>query len=132
MDNAIAHADQPASNTTIPLMMSATNPIAAGKNIPRRYDITGAPFHIGAHIFVEKLVDPETLDYLAEETDLCPDDIEGELVGLEGVLVHYDYDCGCGQIFPDQPMIGVRIAAGKFEGEIIEFWPEELLEVMPD
>lgn len=40
-----------------------------------------------------------------------------------GIIVYFDYECGCGQSFPEDPMIGV-----KFEKNILEeFWKEELL-----
>lgn len=102
-------------------MMSATNSTPAGRNIPRRHNIEGAPFSIGQRVKITTLVDIETLDYLA----IPPDEIEDTLIGQEGTLEHYDYDCGCGQIFPDQPMIGIRLA----DDTLIEFWPEELAAV---
>lgn len=114
-------------------MMSATNPEPAGRNIPRTHDIDGAPFHIGAAVKVKDLTDPHTLYYLLEgkKFDLCQDDIHDklheELIGSTGKLVHYDYDCGCGQIFPHEPMIGVMIDSGMFKGKRIEFWREELV-----
>jgi len=39
-----------------------------------------------------------------------------------GVVKYFDYDCGCGQSYPDDPMIGVKFA----DGEIEEFWKEEI------
>jgi hypothetical protein len=95
-------------------MMSASNPIAAGRNIPRLYNIEGAPFSIGETVIIDNLVDIETLEYRDEPE---------HLIGQQGNVAHYDYDCGCGQIFPDQPMIGVTLADGTIE----EFWPEELI-----
>lgn len=113
-------------------MMSETNPESAGKNIPRTHDIEGAPFHIGAEVKVEDLTDPHTLYYLLEEKklDLCRDELHDklfeELIGSTGHLKHYDYDCGCGQEYPHQPMIGVLMNSGMFKGQTIEFWKEEL------
>jgi hypothetical protein len=43
-------------------------------------------------------------------------------VGRAGVVAHLEYSCGCGQTFPEDPMIGVRFP----EGELEEFWKEEL------
>lgn len=113
--------------------MSSTNPEAAGRNIPRTYDIEGAPFSIHAEVTVQDLTDPHTLYYLLEDKklDICRDEfhdrLHEELIGSTGHLVHYDYDCGCGQMFPEQPMIGVKINSGMFKGETIEFWREELV-----
>jgi hypothetical protein len=39
-----------------------------------------------------------------------------------GLVDHLDYDCGCGQSYPDDPMIGVTFA----DGDMWEFWNEEL------
>ena len=38
-----------------------------------------------------------------------------------GHVVHFEYSCGCGQSYPDDPMIGVA-----FEGLIEDYWKEEL------
>lgn len=43
-------------------------------------------------------------------------------IGRAGVVDHLDYDCGCGQTYPDDPMIGVTFDDGAAE----EFWSEEL------
>lgn len=47
---------------------------------------------------------------------------ESLLVGEVGSVRYLEYDCGCGQVFPSEPMIGVRFATGVTR----EFWPEEL------
>lgn len=44
-------------------------------------------------------------------------------VGMEAVVEHFDYDGGCGQTFPNDPMIGVRFCDGTVE----EFWHEEVI-----
>ena len=44
------------------------------------------------------------------------------LVGLSGTVEYLEYDCGCGQSYPGDPMIGVRLEDGTLE----EFWAEEL------
>ena len=103
-------------------MMSATNPEAAGRNIPRCYDIEGAPFSIGAMVKITDLTDPDTFSY----TKLPEDELEDAFIGVTAIVRHYDYDCGCGQIFPDQPMIGVEFQSGPLKGQIHEMWPEEL------
>lgn len=43
-------------------------------------------------------------------------------LGKSGKVTHFDYDCGCGQSYPDDPMIEVQFDDGKIE----EFWKEEL------
>ena len=70
------------------------------------HDLDGAPFRIGAAVRVVALTD-ETAD-------------DGFL-GCQGAVLYFEYACGCGQTFPDDPMIGVRLDAGS-----AEFWKEEL------
>lgn len=48
-----------------------------------------------------------------------------EYIGRDGEVDHLDYDCGCGQTYPGDPMIGVNFDNG--DGE--EFWKEELTPV---
>jgi hypothetical protein len=69
-------------------------------------DIPGAPFRIGQRVRVAAITD-ETADV--------------ELLGNEGIVTYFEYDCGCGQTFPEDPMIGVL-----FGSKIEEFWKEEL------
>lgn len=45
-----------------------------------------------------------------------------EFSGQEGIVKYFDYDCGCGQTVPKDPMIGVEFS----NGEIEEYWKEEL------
>ena len=45
-----------------------------------------------------------------------------EFVGRAGRVVHLEYGCGCGQSYPDDPMIGVDFDGG----DVQEFWREEL------
>jgi hypothetical protein len=45
-----------------------------------------------------------------------------EHIGRVGTVRHLEYFCGCGQRYPDMPMIGVTFDDGRWE----EFWPEEL------
>jgi len=37
-------------------------------------------------------------------------------------VIYFEYECGCGQTFPGDPMIGIKSSDGK----IGEFWKEEL------
>jgi len=77
----------------------------------RPYNIYGAPFSIGDRVRVTHLIDNTG---------------EPSLIGKTGVIEHYEYDCGCGQVFPSSPMIGVRFPSDKDEW-LEEFWREELV-----
>lgn len=69
-------------------------------------DLDGAPFRIGDEVRVVQLAD-ETAD--------------PKYLDHEGTVQYFEYACGCGQRFPNDPMIGV-----KFSRKIDEFWKEEL------
>ena len=43
-------------------------------------------------------------------------------IGKIGQVIKFDFDCKCGQSYPDDPMIGVEFPSGRYE----EFWREEL------
>ncbi len=73
----------------------------------RPYDVPGAPLNIGLRVTV---------------VQLCDDTAAEAWIGQVGVVEHYEYDCGCGQTYPHDPMIGVRFDNGAVE----EFWIEEL------
>lgn len=73
---------------------------------PIRRNVRGAPFWIGDHVRVTQIV-----DFAASKT----------LVGKVGTVEYFEYSCGCGQTYPGDPMIGVRIANVTHE-----FWKEEL------
>lgn len=45
-----------------------------------------------------------------------------EFIGRIGIVDYLEYSCGCGQAFPDDPMIGVRFDDGSLQ----EFWRDEL------
>ena len=75
----------------------------------RKLDIKGAPFNIGDIVLV--LNNPNE-----DET------FNKHLSGKLGLIEYFEYDCGCGQTFPEDPMIGVRFLNGKSE----EFWKEEI------
>jgi hypothetical protein len=81
------------------------------RNVPQgkiRQSVKNAPFQIGEFI---KVV------YATDET------FNHRFMGRIGIIVHYDYSCGCGQSYPKDPMIGVQFANGKKE----EFWAEEIV-----
>ena len=77
--------------------------------MPQYKNVDGAPFKIGDKIKV--LNNPnndETFNKL--------------FISKSGLVIYYDYECGCGQNFPDDPMIGVRFENGIVE----EYWKEEI------
>ena len=69
-------------------------------------DVAGAPFKIGEHVKVISLSD---------------DMGDAEFLGKEGRILYFEYSCGCGQTYPNDPMIGV-----KFGERTTEFWKEEI------
>ena len=69
-------------------------------------DVAGAPFRMGDKVKVVSLSD---------------DTADEDLLGCQGAVLYFEYTCGCGQTFPDDPMIGVR-----FGERTAEFWKEEL------
>ncbi len=75
--------------------------------VPIFADVPGAPFKIGQFVKVLRLVD---------------DTGESSFLGKSGIVEHLEYSCGCGQLFPKEPMVGVRFP----DGELEEFWREEL------
>ena len=70
------------------------------------HDVPGAPFKIGDGVKVVSLAD---------------DTADVEFLGQQGQVLYYEYSCGCGQTFPNDPMIGVQFGDRK-----AEFWKEEL------
>lgn len=75
----------------------------------RFYNINGAPLQIGDEVVV---------------TNNAPGDatFDDSFCGAKGIVVYFEYDCGCGQTYPNDPMIGVRFVNATLE----EFWKEEL------
>ena len=72
-----------------------------------REDVDGAPHGIGRTVRIV---------FARDET------FDKRFMGKIGEIVHYCYSCGCGQSFPDDPMIGVQFKSGKIE----EFWSDEM------
>lgn len=70
-------------------------------------DVDGAPYLIGARVQVVKGTD-ETFDKA--------------FLKRVGYVTYFNYNCGCGQTYPHDPMIGVEFPNGVTE----EFWREEL------
>jgi hypothetical protein len=75
-------------------------------NIGIRHDVAGAPFKIGD---IVKVI------LLADET------ANARFFGKHGEVVWFEYSCGCGQTYPNDPMIGVQ-----FKSKVEEFWKEEI------
>jgi hypothetical protein len=69
-------------------------------------NVLGCPFHIGQRVCVIAA---------ADETAAI------EFLGRVGTVAYFEYECGCGQTYPKDPMIGVL-----FGNKIEEFWKEEL------
>jgi hypothetical protein len=69
-------------------------------------NVRGAPFKIGERVRVVGSKD-ETFDPRYKRR--------------VGVVEYFEYQCGCGQSYPGDPMIGVR-----FRKDLDEFWREEL------
>lgn len=55
-------------------------------------------------------------------TQVVDEEGDASRIGEQGVIAYFEYGCGCGQSYPNDPMIGVRFASGHIE----EFWREEL------
>ena len=70
------------------------------------HDVDGAPFKIGDAVKVVSLSD---------------DTADAEFLAQQGQVLYFEYSCGCGQTFPNDPMIGVQ-----FGKRTAEFWKEEL------
>lgn len=77
-----------------------------------REDVDGAPVQPGAQVQIISRAD-ETAD--------------PRWLGEFGVVEYLEYNCGCGQTYPTDPMVGVRFGCGKVE----EFWKEELHVIKP-
>ena len=74
---------------------------------PRYHRVEGSPFQPGETVKVVSVVD---------ET------VAPTYIGHTGLVVYLEYDCGSGQTFPNDPMIGVQFPDLPME----EFWQEEV------
>lgn len=79
------------------------------KRNPIYENVEGAPFKIGDIVII--LDNPNS-----------DDTFEKSFVHKIGEVFFFEYDCGCGQSFPNEPMIGIKFPEGAAE----EFWKEEL------
>lgn len=81
---------------------------------PIREPVPGAPYQPGDPVTVVDAVDVEIHDVSSH-------------VGRRGRVAYLEYDCGSGQSYPGDPMVGVDLEGGGSE----EFWPEELAKEEP-
>ena len=81
----------------------------------RRERVDGSPFQRGEIVRVVGVTDADIHDV-------------SRFVGRLGLVDYLEYDCGAGQSYPRDPMIGVRFPRGDAE----EFWPEELAAARKD
>lgn len=79
-------------------------PVPAGKI---RQHVPGAPRQSGDRVLIVAVSDST---------------VDPGHIGKAGRVDYLNYDCGCGQKWPEEPMIGVVLDDGTEE----EFWPEEL------
>jgi hypothetical protein len=77
--------------------------------MPIYKNVDSAPFQIGEKVKV--LNNPNKDETFDEQFSF-----------ESGVIIYYEYECGCGQSFPKDPMIGVKFESGSVE----EFWKEEI------
>jgi hypothetical protein len=70
-------------------------------------NVHGAPFRIG-----------ETVRVVGSEDETFDPRYKRRV----GTIEYFEYECGCGQNYPNDPMIGVKFRGGK----TAEFWAEEL------
>ena len=71
-------------------------------------NVLGSPFRIGKKVKVIKRID---------------DTVSTKFIGRKGKVTYFDFTCGCGQSYPNDPMIGVLFPDQTIE----EFWREELI-----
>lgn len=76
---------------------------------PVRDNVPGSPYQPGDAVKIVHNIDVDVSDLR-------------HLVGRRGRVDYLEYDCGCGQSYPGDPMVGVVLE----DGLNCEFWPEEL------
>lgn len=76
---------------------------------PRYEDIEGAPFRIGQQV---RILDNPNND----------DTFDMTFANLIGEIRFFEYESGCGQSYPYDPLISVQLPNGRSDG----FWKEEL------
>lgn len=82
---------------------------------PIRVPVEGAPYQPGAAVKV---------------VGACDETARPKYIGRLGTVVYLEYECGSGQEYPRDPMIGVKFAGDASKKEASwEFWREELAAV---
>ena len=76
---------------------------------PIRDHVPGAPYQPGMHVRVVDAIDRDVHDV-------------SEFIGSYGVVEYLEYECGSGQHYPDDPMVGILFRDGSRQ----EFWSEEI------
>lgn len=76
---------------------------------PHRAFVADAPHQPGDVVRIVQAIDREVHDV-------------ARFVGRVGRVEYLEYRCGCGQTYPQDPMIGVVFLTGERE----EFWREEI------
>tara|TARA_R110001583_G_scaffold52147_1_gene162165 strand:+ start:3515 stop:3826 length:312 start_codon:yes stop_codon:yes gene_type:complete len=88
-------------------------------------DVEGAPVKIGQRVVITNIVDETTLGYIEQgDADCIEDAVVDYFLNKEATVIYLDYDGGCGQVYPSEPMIGLLIDGDAQEHA---FWPEELM-----
>lgn len=73
--------------------------------------VEGSPYKPGDLVTVAAAIEREVHDV-------------SHLLGRQGWVAYLEYDCGCGQSRPEDPMVGVAFAGD--DAFLEEFWKEEL------
>lgn len=78
--------------------------------------VEGSPYQPGELVIITGAIDTFTYP---EDPKTCE---PVSYLGLHGEVKHLEYECGCGQTYPEDPMIGVLLETGEEQ----EFWQGEL------
>lgn len=88
--------------------------------LPTTFDLGARPVHHPVAGAPYQPTDSVRVVMSAEQKGTLTD--VSDFIGRTGVVEYLEYSCGCGQRYPDDPMIAVRFADGALQ----EFWREEL------
>lgn len=88
-------------------------------------DVEGAPFKIGQRVTIMKIIDGSTLEYIGiGDADSIEDAVEEYFLDKDATVIYLAYEGCCGQVYPQDPMIGLLIDGDEQEHA---FWAEELI-----
>lgn len=76
---------------------------------PIRHHVNGSTYQPGMPVRIVDAIDRDVHDV-------------SEFIGLRGVVEYLEYECGCGQHYPEDPMVGILFHDGRRQ----EFWREEV------